>query len=307
MNMSSSIASKRDAPHLTKAKTIAEALPFMQKYAGKAIVIKYGGNAMGNPEIGEAFASDIVLLKQAGIQPIVVHGGGPQIGNMLEKLAIKSEFAGGLRITDKDTVEVVEMVLSGMINKQLVSSINRQGGRAIGLSGKDGNLTTARKVFSKVKDEDSNIENVVDIGFVGEPHSFDLTMLNTLLETDLIPVIAPVAADENGQTYNINADSFAGKLAEALHAKRLLLLTNVSGVLDKEKKLILELDVKEAHNMIATGEATGGMIPKLQTCISAVENGTDGVVILDGEMPHAVLGELLTNHGVGTLIYQKRT
>lgn len=296
---------KIEAKHLAKAKTIAEALPYMQKYTGKAIVIKYGGNAMGDPEIGEAFAEDIVLLKQAGVKPIVVHGGGPQIANLLNKLQIKSEFAGGLRITDAQTVEVVEMVLSGKINKSIVSTINRFGGRAVGISGKDGNLATASKVLKTIKDPDSNIEKVVDLGFVGEPTAFDLTMLNTLLETDLIPVIAPVAADENGQTYNINADTFAGKLAEALNAMRLLLLTNVTGVLDKDKNLIVELEVEEAKEMIRSGEATGGMIPKLETCISAAENGTKGVVILDGEMPHAVLGELLTSHGAGTLIYKK--
>ncbi len=288
--------------HLFQAETIAQALPFMQQYAGRPVVIKYGGNAMGDQSLADAFASDIVLLKQAGVHPIVVHGGGPQIGAMLDRLNIESNFENGLRVTDAQTVEIVEMVLSGSINKSIVASINAQGGKAVGISGKDGKLVTANKVRKTMRDPDSNIDRIIDLGYVGEPKIVDLSILNTIIQTDLIPVIAPVAADKEGQTYNINADTFAGKIAEALNATRLLLLTNVTGVLDEKGDLIAELTVSEARKMIKDGVATGGMIPKIETCCSAVDNGAEGVVILDGEVPHAVLLELLTPHGAGTLI-----
>jgi acetylglutamate kinase len=244
----------------------------------------------------------MVLLEQSGVNPVVVHGGGPQIGAMLTRLGIKSEFAAGLRITDKATVEVVEMVLAGLINKQIVGYINTEGGRAIGLCGKDGNMVTARKVTRTVIDADSNIEKVVDLGFVGEPDIVDKTVLDALLGREVIPVLAPVANGADGQTYNVNADTFAGAIAGALGAKRFLLLTDVPGVLDKNKNLIKELTVDQCRALIADGTITGGMIPKVETCIYALEKGVEGVVILDGKVPHAVLVELLTDHGAGTLI-----
>jgi acetylglutamate kinase len=252
--------------------------------------------------VARDFARDIVLLEQTAINPVVVHGGGPQIEAMLKKLGIKSEFAAGLRITDAATVEIVEMVLAGSINKQIVGYINEAGGRALGLSGKDGNMVQARKVTRRVADPGSNIEKVVDLGFVGEPVKVDITVLTQILGRDLIPVLAPVAAGVEGGTFNVNADTFAGAVAGALKAKRLLLLTDVPGVLDKSKKLIKQLSLKDARKLIADGTITGGMIPKVETCIYALEAGVEGVVILDGKIPHAVLLELLTDHGAGTLI-----
>jgi acetylglutamate kinase len=289
------------SPH-DQARILAEALPYMQRYDAATVVVKYGGHAMGDEEGARTFAQDIVLLKQSGVNPVVVHGGGPQIGAMLNRLGIKSEFAAGLRITDRATVEVVEMVLAGSINKQIVSAINQQGARAIGLCGKDGNMVTARKVSRTVVDPGSAIERVVDLGFVGEPDRVDRTVLDSVAKSDLVPVIAPVAASEQGETYNVNADTFAGAIAGALKAKRLLLLTDVPGVLDKDKRLIKQLTVDEARRLIADGTISGGMIPKVETCIDALEQGVEGVVILDGQVPHAVLLELLTDHGAGTLI-----
>ena len=285
-----------------QAEVISQALPHMQQYDQQTVVVKYGGHAMGDKNAQEDFAEDIVLLEQAGVKPIVVHGGGPQIGRMLEKLGIKSEFQGGLRVTDKATVEIVEMVLAGSINKQIVSWISAEGGKAIGLCGKDGNMVTARKVTRTMIDPDSNIEKVVDLGFVGEPEKVDRSVIDAVLKADLIPIIAPVAMGEDGQTYNVNADTFAGAIAGATRAKRLLLLTDVPGVLDKNKKLIERLTVDECRRLIADGTVTGGMIPKIETCIYAIERGVEGVVIMDGKVPHAVLLELLTNHGAGTLI-----
>jgi acetylglutamate kinase len=242
------------------------------------------------------------LLEQSGVNPVVVHGGGPQIGAMLEKLGIQSRFSGGLRVTDKATVEIVEMVLAGSINKQIVGTINAQGGRAIGLCGKDGNMVTARKVTARRGDNGSHLEDEVDLGFVGEPAKVDTTVLEQILGRELIPVLAPVAQGADGETYNVNADTFAGAIAGALGAKRLLLLTDVPGVLDKNKELIKELKVDDIRGLIADGTITGGMIPKVETCIYALEQGVEGVVILDGKIPHAVLIELLTDHGAGTLI-----
>jgi acetylglutamate kinase len=242
----------------------------------------------------------MVLLEQSGVNPVVVHGGGPQIGAMLKKLGIESRFSGGLRITDKATVEIVEMVLAGSINKQLVGAINAQGGRAIGLCGKDGNMVTARKLARP--DEGGDGEPPVDLGFVGEPDKIDVTVLEAILGRELVPVLAPVAAAADGETYNVNADTFAGAIAGALHAKRLIFLTDVPGVLDKDKNLIKELKIDDIHGLIADGTITGGMIPKVETCIYAIERGVEGVVILDGKIPHAVLIELLTDHGAGTLI-----
>lgn len=284
------------------ASILINALPHMLRYDDATIVVKYGGHAMGDEKVARDFAKDMVLLEQSGVNPVVVHGGGPQIGAMLAKLGIKSEFSGGLRITDKATVEIVEMVLAGSINKQIVGTINREGGRAIGLCGKDGNMVTARKVGRTVRDPGSNIEEQIDLGFVGEPDKVDATVLEQVLGRELIPVLAPVAQGADGETYNVNADTFAGAIAGALKAKRLLLLTDVPGVLDKNKKLIKELKVSEIHGLIADGTITGGMIPKVETCIYALEQGVEGVVILDGKVPHAVLVELLTDYGAGTLI-----
>jgi acetylglutamate kinase len=267
-------------------------------------VVKYGGHAMGDEATARAFARDIVLLEQTAINPVVVHGGGPQIAGMLKRLGIKSEFAAGLRITDAASIEVVEMVLAGSINKQIVGFMNEAGGKAIGLCGKDGNMVRARKVTRSVVDPGSNIEKVVDLGFVGEPEKVDTTVLDQVIGRELIPVLAPIATSDSGATYNVNADTFAGAIAGALKAKRLLLLTDVPGVLDKSKTLIPQLSVDEARRLIADGTISGGMIPKVETCIYALEQGVEGVVILDGKVPHAVLLELFTDHGAGTLIHK---
>jgi acetylglutamate kinase len=287
-----------------QARILSEALPHMQRYDEETIVVKYGGHAMGNEDTARTFARDIVLLEQTAINPVVVHGGGPQIGDMLKRLGIKSEFAGGLRVTDAATIEIVEMVLAGSINKQIVGFINEAGGKAVGLCGKDGNMVIARKLSRSVIDPDSNIEKIVDLGFVGEPEKVDTTVLNQILGRELIPVLAPVAAAAQGGTYNVNADTFAGAIAGALQAKRFLLLTDVPGVLDKSKTLIKEMSVGDARRLIADGTISGGMIPKVETCIYALEKGVEGVVILDGQVPHAVLLELFTDLGAGTLIHR---
>jgi acetylglutamate kinase len=287
-----------------QARILSEALPHMQQYDDEIVVVKYGGHAMGEEQMARDFARDIVLLEQTAINPVVVHGGGPQIAAMLKKLGIKSEFAAGLRITDAATVEIVEMVLAGSINKQIVGYINAAGGKAVGLCGKDGNMVRAKKVTRTVMDPDSNIEKVVDLGFVGEPDKIDVTILNQIIGRELIPVLAPVATSDSGGTFNVNADTFAGAIAGALKAKRLLLLTDVPGVLDKSKKLIPQLSVAEARRLIADGTISGGMIPKVETCIYALDQGVEGVVIMDGKVPHTVLLELLTDHGVGTLVHR---
>jgi acetylglutamate kinase len=283
-----------------QAEILMQALPHMLRYDEAIIVVKYGGHAMGDEAAARDFARDMVLLEQSGVNPVVVHGGGPQIGSMLEKLGIQSRFSGGLRVTDKPTVEIVEMVLAGSINKQIVGTINSQGGRAIGLCGKDGNMVIARKVTRIAADGD--VGDVVDLGFVGEPDKVDTTVLEQVLGRELIPVLAPVAQGGDGATYNVNADTFAGAIAGALGAKRLLFLTDVPGVLDKDKNLIKQLKVDDIRGLIADGTITGGMIPKVETCIYAIERGVEGVVILDGKIPHAVLIELLTDYGAGTLI-----
>ncbi|HKH97340.1 MAG TPA: acetylglutamate kinase [Beijerinckiaceae bacterium] len=285
-----------------RAEVLVQALPHMQRYDEQVVVIKYGGHAMGDRAAAEDFAEDIVLLEQSGIKPIVVHGGGPQIGAMLSRLGIKSEFAAGLRITDAATVEVVEMVLAGSINKQIVGWIGAEGGKALGLSGKDGNMVVARKATRSVVDPDSNLEMPVDLGFVGEPEKVDRSVLDAVLKAELIPVLAPIAIGPESETYNVNADTFAGAIAGAMGAKRLLLLTDVAGVLTKDKELIPELTVEECRKLIADGTITDGMIPKIETCIYAIEQGVEAVVILDGKVPHAVLLELFTDHGAGTLI-----
>ena len=284
------------------ARVLSEALPHMQRYDEEIVVVKYGGHAMGEEDLAKSFARDIVLMEQTAINPVVVHGGGPQIGDMLKRLGIKSEFAGGLRITDAATIEIVEMVLAGSINKQIVGFINEAGGKAIGLCGKDGNMVLARKASRSMVDPDSNIEKIIDLGFVGEPEKVDTTVLTQILGRDLIPVLAPLATSKDGATYNVNADTFAGAIAGALKAKRLLLLTDVPGVLDKSKTLIKELSADDARRLIADGTISGGMIPKVETCIYALEAGVEGVVILDGKVRHAVLLELLTDHGAGTLM-----
>jgi acetylglutamate kinase len=287
---------------LTTGRVLTEALPFILRYDGKTVVIKYGGHAMGDQAAAQIFARDIVLIKQVGINPIVVHGGGPQIGAMLERLKISSSFVDGLRVTDAATVEIVEMVLSGSINKQIVTEINHAGGRAVGLSGKDGNLVVARKLHRTKRDPDSNIERVLELGFVGEPEAVNPQVLETILDSDLIPVVAPIGTGQKGETFNINADTVAGAIAGAMKATRLVLLTDVPGVLDREGNLLTRLSVREVKALIADGTVAGGMIPKLETCIAAVEQGVEGVVILDGRVPHAILLELFTEHGAGTLI-----
>ena len=281
-----------------RAEVLVQALPHMQRYDEQVVVIKYGGHAMGDRAAAEDFAEDIVLLEQSGIKPIVVHGGGPQIGAMLSRLGIKSEFAAGLRVTDAATVEVVEMVLAGSINKQIVGWIGAEGGKALGLSGKDGNMVVARKATRSVVDPASNLEIPVDLGFVGEPEKVDRSVLDAVLKAELVPVLAPIAIGPESETYNINADTFAG----AMGAKRLLLLTDVAGVLTKDKELIPELTVEECRKLIADGTITDGMIPKIETCIYAIERGVEAVVILDGKVPHAVLLELFTDFGAGTLV-----
>jgi acetylglutamate kinase len=291
-----------DISLLEKARTLTEALPYMRRHAGKSFVIKYGGHAMVDQALAEDFARDVVLMKQVGMNPIVVHGGGPQIGKMLERLKIESSFIDGLRVTDKATIEVVEMVLSGSINKSIVGSINKIGGQAVGLSGKDNNLVIAEPLKRTRKDPDSHIEQILDLGFVGYPKKVNTDFLRSFEKTDIIPVIAPIGLGENGETYNINADTMAGAIASALKAERLLLLTDVVGVLDKNKDLITEMNEKIAMALIKDGTVIGGMIPKIETCIHAIQNDVSAAVIMDGRVEHALLLELFTEHGVGTLI-----
>jgi acetylglutamate kinase len=298
--MTNDNASGQVSAHL-KAQILAEALPYMQRYDQQTVVIKFGGHAMGDEALANAFAQDIVYLKLSGVNPIVVHGGGPQIASMLKKLEIRSEFVNGLRVTDKPTVEVVEMVLAGTINKEIVSAINRQGGKAVGISGKDANLMIAKKI-TEMPDPQSNIMKAVDIGYVGDPEEVNPHIVEVISNSDLIPVIAPVAVSRDGQTLNINADTFASALAARMKAKRLLLLTDVAGVLDKNNRLIEQLTVEQARELNRNGTITGGMIPKIEGCIEVVEAGVEAVVVIDGRVPHCVLLELLTEHGVGTLV-----
>jgi acetylglutamate kinase len=285
-----------------QAHIVARALPYLRRYAGATIVVKYGGHAMGEDALASEFGRDIALLKQVGINPVIVHGGGPQINAMLTRLAIKSTFVDGLRVTDAAMVEVVEMVLAGTVNKQVAALINRAGALAVGISGKDGGLIRARKLRRTVQDPDSEIEKALDLGFVGEPAFIDTRVIHALTGAGLIPVIAPVGTGEDGETYNINADTVAGAVAGALNANRLLMLTDVAGVLDKDKKLIPELLVSQIPGFIEDGTISGGMIPKVETCIEAVRQGVKGATILDGRVPHALLLELFTEGGIGTLI-----
>jgi acetylglutamate kinase len=287
---------------LAKAETLTEALPYLQRYAGKTFVVKYGGHAMGDPEAARDFAADVVLLKAVGINPVVVHGGGPQIGAMLKKLGIESRFIDGLRVTDKETAEIAEMVLSGAINKELVGWIAQAGGKALGISGKDAGLVTATKVTRTTRDPDSLIESVIDLGFVGEPSVIDPTIIHTANAAGMIPVIAPIGVGLDGHTYNINADTMAGAIAAALGAARLFLLTDVPGVLDKNRELLVDLTLADITRLADDGTISGGMIPKLETCIHAVEAGCEAAVVLDGRVPHAMLIEVFTARGAGTMI-----
>ncbi len=287
---------------LAKAEVLIEALPYLQRYAGRTFVVKYGGHAMGDPEAARDFAEDVVLLQAVGINPVVVHGGGPQIGAMLKKLGVESTFIDGLRVTDKATAEVAEMVLSGAINKELVGWIAKAGGKALGVSGKDGGMVTATKVERTRKDPDSHIEQAIDLGFVGEPSVIDTMLIDTAVKAGMIPVIAPIGAGVDGHTYNINADTMAGAVAAALGAARLLLLTDVVGVLDKNGELLTDLTPADIAKLQADGTITGGMIPKLETCVHAVEAGCEAAVVLDGRVPHAMLLEFFTARGAGTLI-----
>lgn len=285
-----------------KAATLVEALPYMKKYAGETFVIKYGGHAMGDAALARQFAQDITLLKQVGINPVVVHGGGPQIGEMLSRLSIDTEFVDGLRVTCKATVDIAEMVLCGSICKSIVADINAAGGRAVGLSGKDSSLVTATKMERRKPDPDSNIEKVIDLGFVGEPTHVDATILRQNIDNGIIPVVSPIAAGVDGHTYNINADTMAGALAGALDARRFFLLTDVPGVLSKEGEMLTELDHQDIDGLVKDGTITGGMLPKVETCLRAVDAGVKGAVILDGRVKHAILLELFTESGAGTLI-----
>ena len=287
---------------LAKAETLTEALPYLQRYAGATFVVKYGGHAMGDPELARDFAEDVVLLKAVGINPVVVHGGGPQIGAMLKQLGVESRFVDGLRVTDAETAKVAEMVLSGAINKEIVAWIGAAGGRAVGISGKDGGFVRAAKVTRTTRDPDSAIERALDLGFVGEPETIDRTVIDTISAAGMSPVIAPIGIGADGHTYNINADTFAGAIAGALGAKRLFLLTDVAGVLDKAGNLLTALKPADIARLRADGTISGGMIPKLETCVAAVGAGVEAAVVLDGRVPHAMLLEIFTRRGAGTLI-----
>ncbi|WP_314372244.1 acetylglutamate kinase [Sphingomonas paucimobilis] len=291
-----------DAALLAKAETLTEALPYLQRYAGKTFVVKYGGHAMGDPERQRDFAEDMVLLKAVGINPVVVHGGGPQIGAMLKRLGVESQFVNGLRVTDKETAQIAEMVLAGSINKEIVSWIAAAGGRAVGISGKDAGLVIAEKVQGREADPLKGIERHVDLGFVGEPVSVDPRLIESLCADGIIPVIAPVGIGLDGHTYNINADTMAGAIAARLGASRFFLLTDVAGVLDKQGELMTDLNPARIAELRADGTISGGMIPKLETCVSAVEAGVDAAVILDGRVPHGMLLEIFTKQGAGTLV-----
>lgn len=292
-----------DPVNLAKAETLTEALPYLQRYAGKTFVVKYGGHAMGDAALAQDFAADIVLLKAVGINPVVVHGGGPQIGAMLKKLGVESEFVDGLRVTDAETAKVAEMVLSGAINKELVGWINAAGGKALGISGKDADFVRAVKVERTQNDPDSNIERSIDLGFVGEPQHVDRSVIDTISAAGMIPVVAPIGVGDDGHTYNINADTMAGAIAGALGASRLFLLTDVAGVLDKSGQLLTDLEPKAIAALQADGTISGGMIPKIETCVAAVGSGVDAAVILDGRVAHAMLIEMFTDQGAGTLIH----
>ena len=287
---------------MSNADILTGALPYMQKYDGSIVVIKYGGNAMADIALVESFCNDIVFLKQSGLKPVIVHGGGPQIGSMLERLGIKTKFESGMRITDESTLEVVEMVLAGRINKNIASQINSAGGKAVGISGKDGSMIIAEKLTNQKNDNESNIEKIIDLGYVGFPKKINNEIIETLINDDFIPIIAPLGIGLDGKTYNINADTAAGAIASSLKSKRLLILTDVEGVMDSEKNLVEEINEEKIKKMIDSGEVSGGMIPKLNTCLDSTSSGVEAAVIVDGRVKHAVLLELFTDHGAGTLV-----
>jgi len=291
-----------DPALLAKAETLTEALPYMQRFAGETFVVKYGGHAMGDEETAHDFAQDVALMKAVGINPIVVHGGGPQIGAMLKTMGVQSQFVDGLRVTDAATARVAEMVLSGDVNRAIVSSIAKAGGRAVGMSGKDGRLVTVEKARRTRRNPDTGVEEEIDLGFVGEPCDIDRRLLDTVSKAGMIPVVAPIGVGEDGETYNVNADTMAGAIAIATGAARLFLLTDVAGVLDKQKQLLTDLTPRDIDALRADGTITGGMIPKLETCVHAVEGGVEAAVILDGRVPHAMLLEVFTRRGAGTLV-----
>jgi len=295
----------RDAA-LNIANVLTEALPYIQRFTGKTIVVKFGGNAMTDSQLHESFARDVVLMKLVGMNPVVVHGGGPQIGSLLKKLNIHTEFVNGMRVTDAETMDVVEMVLGGSVNKEIVASINRNGGKAIGVSGKDGGLIRARKLTVTRHSPELNASEIIDIGHVGDVDQIDTEVLNVILDSNFIPVIAPIGADADGMTYNINADLVAGKLAQVLHAEKLMLLTNVPGLLDKQEQILTGLTTAQVDGLIADGTISGGMLPKIACALDAVKSGVASAHIIDGRVPHAVLLEIFTNVGIGTLITNRR-
>jgi acetylglutamate kinase len=287
------------------AHVLSEALPYIQRFGGKTVVIKYGGNAMENEELKQSFARDIVLMKLVGINPVVVHGGGPQIGDLLKRLGKTSEFVDGMRVTDAETMDVVEMVLGGLVNKEIVNLLNRHGGRAVGLTGKDGDLIHARRMFIERKTPDLEVPEIIDIGHVGEVESIDASVVNMLTHSDFIPVIAPIGIGADGHSYNINADLVAGKMAEVLRAEKLILLTNTRGLLDKQGNLLTGLTLEKVDSLVADGTITGGMLPKIACALDAVKAGVNSAHIIDGRVPHAVLVELFTDEGIGTLIRRR--
>ena len=296
---------KREAA-LNIAQVLTEALPYIQRFTGKTIVVKFGGNAMVDPALHESFARDVVLMKLVGMNPVVVHGGGPQIGSLLAKLNIHTEFVNGMRVTDAQTMDVVEMLLGGSVNKEIVASINRNGGKAIGVSGKDGQLIRARKLTVTRHSEELNASEIIDIGHVGEVDQIDTEVLRVILGSDFIPVIAPIGADAEGCTYNINADLVAGKLAQVLQAEKLMLLTNVAGLMDKQGEVLTGLGTSQVDSLIADGTIAGGMLPKIACALDAVKSGVASAHIIDGRVPHAVLLEIFTHEGIGTLITDRR-
>ena len=294
------ISETKGGDWLKQTSILSQALPFMQRYAGKNITIKYGGSAMGEDKLSSSFARNIVLLKQVGINPIVIHGGGPRIRKMLDRLKVKSSFVDGLRVTDRETMDIVEMVLSGSINKEIVMEINKEGGMAIGLSGKDALLAKTKKF--KKKSANGEVEKLLDLGFVGLPSKINTDFLKWCIKTDFIPVISPIGYGEKFETYNINADTMSGAISASILSERLILLTDVKGVLDKNGNLLTQIKVSEVDKLISNGTISGGMIPKVQTCVEAVKNGVKAAVILDGRLEHSILLEIFTEHGVGTLI-----
>ena len=291
---------------LNVAQVLTEALPYIQRFIGKTIVVKFGGNAMVDPVLHDSFARDVVLMKLVGMNPVVVHGGGPQIGSLLKKLNIHTEFVDGMRVTNAETMDVVEMVLGGSVNKEIVASINRNGGRAIGVTGKDGNLIRAKKLQVTRHGPELEVPEIIDIGHVGEVEQIDTAVINVIIDSDFIPVIAPIGVGEDGSTYNINADLVAGKLAQVMQAEKLMLLTNVAGLLDKKGDILTGLTTSQVDGLIADGTISGGMLPKIGCALDAVKSGVASAHIIDGRMPHAVLLETFTDEGMGTLISNKR-